>query len=92
MTARTWREADLRGGHGASPASVSSVVTRTRVALAAARWGESALFLIAGHCATLAALAASGAALGSWDAWAAALLGGLLCGLAWALEHARSTR
>lgn len=92
MPASSWRDADPRGGHGPAPRSVSSVVTRTRVALAAARWGESALFSVTGLCLTLAALVASGAAPGRADVWLAAGVGGLLCGLAWGLEHHKSAR
>lgn len=84
---RTWRESDLRGSHGPPPVSVTAVVRHVHLALAAARWGESVLFLVAGLCVTLAAAAVSGASLERWDVWAAALLGGACAGLSWGIEH-----
>jgi len=87
MPARTWRDADPRGGHGPPPASVAGVVRHAHLALAVARWGESVLFLAAGSCVTLAAAALSGVALGRFDTWIIALFGGLCAGAGWGIAH-----
>lgn len=87
MPVRTWRDADLRGGHGSPPTSITSVVRHAHLALAVARWGESFLFLAAGLCLTLAAAALSGAALDRPGAWVVAALGGLCAGAGWGIEH-----
>jgi hypothetical protein len=84
-----WRERDLsRGGvPGFRPASIRAVVRHTRLALRAARLGESALLGSAALLLTRAAgaLGPGGGAAG--ELWLLVLLAAALAALSWWLEH-----